>query len=130
MSGIYVPNTDMPKSCGSCPYNESSCYCSKTKSEIDRDYEYVERLADCPLLEVAEEQGLLIRLPKTLYEAHGGPRTTYVIEWEVTGVRYYNGTVHAYTVRTTNVRSIIYGREIGKTVFLSREEAVKHADER
>ena len=43
---------EMPKSCGSCVYNESSCRCSITKSPIDRDYEYRERLSDCPLKEV------------------------------------------------------------------------------
>ena len=85
-----------------------------TNSEIgDRLAEY----------EDAEEQGRLVILPETLYEADTTPLITGVTEWKVTGVQYYDGTVQAYTVQTKNVQTIIYGDEIGKTVFLTREEA-------
>lgn len=49
---ILIRGMEMPKCCGICSYNKSSCYCGITKSEIDRDYEYAERLADCPLVNV------------------------------------------------------------------------------
>lgn len=42
----------IPKSCSVCPFNNSSCWCSITKSEIDREFEYQERLDDCPMKEV------------------------------------------------------------------------------
>ena len=42
----------IPKSCSVCPFNNSSCWCSITKSEIDREFEYHERLDDCPMKEV------------------------------------------------------------------------------
>lgn len=71
----------------------------------------------------ANAEGHLLILPKILYEADSTPLIKGVIEWKVTGVRYYDGAVQAYTVRTKNVQSIIYGREIGETVFLTREEA-------
>ena len=71
----------------------------------------------------ANAEGRLLILPKTLYEADPTPLIEGVIEWEVTGVRYYNGTVQAYTVQTENVQSTIYEREIGETVFLTRAEA-------
>ena len=71
----------------------------------------------------ANAEGRLLVLPKTLYEADSTPLIKGVIEWKVTGVRYYDGAVQAYTVRLENIQSIIYGREIGKTVFLTRAEA-------
>ena len=71
----------------------------------------------------AKREGRLLVLPKTLYEADPTPLIMGVIEWKVTGVRYYDGAVRAYTVQTENVQSIIYEREIGKTVFFTRAEA-------
>ena len=49
---VIIENMKMPKSCGVCAYNNSSCWCSITKSDIDRDFEFRERLNDCPLKEV------------------------------------------------------------------------------
>ena len=71
----------------------------------------------------ANAEGRLLILPKTLYEADPTPLIMGVIEWKVTGVRYCDGTVRAYSVQTENVQSIIYEREIGETVFFTREEA-------
>ncbi len=73
--------------------------------------------------EDAEEQGRLVILPPKLYEAVDVPVAYGVVEWDVTGVRYYDGEITAYTVRNSCSISIINGYEIGKTVFLSREEA-------
>lgn len=73
--------------------------------------------------EDAEEQGRLVILPKTLYEADDTPLVTGVTEWEVMGVRFYNGVMSAYMVKTKNIQTIIYGKDIGKTVFFTREEA-------
>lgn len=71
----------------------------------------------------ANAEGRLLILPKMLYEADPTPLIKGVIEWKVTGVRYYDGTVQAYTVRTNNIQAIIHGYEIGETVFLTRAEA-------
>ena len=64
--------------------------------------------------EDAEEQGRLVILPEKLYGFY---------EWDVTGVRYYDGEVTAYCVKNEQVESIIYASEIGKTVFLTLAEA-------
>lgn len=53
---MIVIDMDMPKCCGNCKFNDSSCWCSITKSEIDRDYEYSERLDNCPLMECGAEK--------------------------------------------------------------------------
>lgn len=37
-----------PSSCGRCRYNNSSCWCSLTNDEIDRDFEYDSVLDSCP----------------------------------------------------------------------------------
>ena len=71
----------------------------------------IDRLAE---YEDAEEQGRLVMLPEKLYGLY---------EWDVTGVRYYNGKVTAYYVKNEQVESIIYESEIGKSVFLTREKA-------
>lgn len=87
---------------------------------VEHHENYIDKLA---AYEDAEEQGRLVIIPQTLYEACTIPLITGVTEWKVTGVRYYDGAVQAYTVQTKNVQTIIYGREIGKTVFLTCEEA-------
>lgn len=69
--------------------------------------------------EDAEEQGRLLILPKTLYEAE----IMGVTEWKVTGAFYHDGAVESYEVQTKNIRAVMFSSEIGKTVFLSREEA-------
>ena len=51
---------EMPICCGRCDFNVSSLYCNRTGSEIDRDYEYRERLSDCPISELPEKYGRLI----------------------------------------------------------------------
>jgi len=58
---ILIKGMEMSKCCGICPYNKSSCYCGITKSEIDRDYEYAERLANCPLVLVPPHGDLIDR---------------------------------------------------------------------
>lgn len=64
--------------------------------------------------EDAEEEGRLVVLPKKLYGYY---------EWDVTGVRYYDGKVTAYYVKNEQVESIIFEIEIGDSVFFTREEA-------
>ena len=83
-----------------CPFCQSAGY-----------LELLEKLAS---YEDAEEQGRLVILPEKLYGFY---------EWDVTGVRYYDGEITAYCVKNERVEFIIYASEIGKTVFLTREEA-------
>lgn len=58
--GVYIPNMEIPKSCGKCPFNVNSLKCSRTSSEIDRDFEFQARNSDCPLLAVPVPHGRLI----------------------------------------------------------------------
>lgn len=107
-------------------YRDSTVPHTNAKGELWKAYsdanynEIINKLAD---YEDAEEQGRMVILPKILYEADSTPLIMGVTEWEVTGVRFYDGIVQAYTVKTKNAQSIIYGREIGETIFLTREEA-------
>lgn len=69
---IIVKGMEIPESCGRCDFNVSSLYCNRTGSEIDRDYEYSERLSDCPIFELPEKHGDLIdrdTLKEASYEA-------------------------------------------------------------
>lgn len=57
---IIIKGMDIPESCGKCDFNVSSLYCKRTRSEIDRDYEYRERLSDCPISALPDKHGRLI----------------------------------------------------------------------
>lgn len=58
--GLYIKGMKMPKCCRICDFNAFSMYCRITRSEIDRDYEYRERLSDCPISELPDKHGDLI----------------------------------------------------------------------
>jgi len=51
---IVIEEMDMPKCCSSCEFN-NGYRCTRTETVIDRDYEYQERLSDCPLHEESKE---------------------------------------------------------------------------
>ena len=57
---VLIKGMDIPESCGKCDFNVSSLYCKRTRSEIDRDYEYKERLSDCPISAFPDKHGRLI----------------------------------------------------------------------
>jgi len=48
--GIYIEGLTKPDSCLSCRFNDSDCFCSITKGEIDRD-DYSNN-KECPIKEV------------------------------------------------------------------------------
>lgn len=54
MKGVFIRGMKLPSSCGFCKFNRDGCYCSITKSSIDRDFEYRFRLDDCPMTEQEE----------------------------------------------------------------------------
>lgn len=51
---VIIEEMKMPENCGSCDFNHGY-RCTRTKTVIDRDFEYQERLSDCPLHEVKTE---------------------------------------------------------------------------
>ena len=57
---VVVKGMKMPENCGRCNFNVSSLYCNRTGSEIDRDYEYRERLSDCPISALPDKHGRLV----------------------------------------------------------------------
>lgn len=57
---ILIKGMKIPESCGKCDFNVSSLYCKRTRSEIDRDYEYRERLLDCPISALPDNHGRLV----------------------------------------------------------------------
>lgn len=106
-------------------YNNSpgficSCYCdncSKGTGDCDRLKAMVNRLAK---FEDLEEQGLLVRLPckvgDTVYKFWYYDRSPYKIQQHVT--------------RTlSEICELIESKKLGKTVFLTREEAEKKLEE-
>ena len=49
---ILIKNMDKPKNCYNYPFNNSDCWCSITKSEIDRD-DYTTD-TECPIIEIMD----------------------------------------------------------------------------
>ena len=91
---------------------EDTGYSPEEFKSLEGEWNAIRKVVDS--YRAAEEQGRLVILPEKLYGFY---------EWDVTGVRYYDGKVTAYCVKNEQVESIIYASEIGKTIFLSREEA-------
>ena len=60
---IIIEGMDMPKCCGSCEFN-NGYRCTRTETVIDRDYEYQERLSDCPLHEESKWVPITEKLPE------------------------------------------------------------------
>lgn len=50
---ILIKDFLKPKSCFSCPFNFSDCWCNITKSEIDRD-DFTTKIP-CPIVEIPKE---------------------------------------------------------------------------
>lgn len=84
----------------------------------------VKRLAE---YEDAEKQGLLVRLPckvgDTIYYAHPLECREAVEEYVVTGFCFDKGGCQIRTYNPKGVIIYFYLEFIGKTVFLTREEA-------
>ena len=62
--GIYLPNMEMPKNCGECPFIFTSWgieyYCHLAKSSTSAEYVGREKITNCPLIEVPTPHGRLI----------------------------------------------------------------------
>lgn len=87
--GVYIPNMEIPKSCGKCPFNVNSLKCSRTSSGIDRDFEFQARNSDCPLLKVPVPHGRLAdcdAVEECLKEVTDGEMKDYammLLDWAV-----------------------------------------------
>ena len=104
--------------CDKCEirFRESCCSTKLCRNAL------IDRLA---AYEDAEEQGLLIKFPKKVYEAVIIPGFYDVIEWDVVFVEYDfdENAIHKITARNKHSGEVWYSNSIGKTVFLTREEA-------
>lgn len=56
---VIIEEMKMPENCGSCDFNHGY-RCTRTRTVIDRDSEYQERLPDCPLHEVKMGQWIVL----------------------------------------------------------------------
>ena len=54
--GIYLPNMEMPKNCGECPFIFTSWgieyYCHLAESSTSAEYVGREKMTNCPLIEL------------------------------------------------------------------------------
>ena len=54
--GIYLPNMEMPKNCGECPFIFSSWgieyYCHLARASTSAEYVEREKMTNCPLVEL------------------------------------------------------------------------------
>lgn len=120
-------------------YNNSpgfmcSCYCdncSKGTGDCDRLKAMVNRLAK---FEDLEEQGLLTRLPCKVGDTVYVPTRNFVSELRITLVSVDTNDMEMYFSWLLNSGIYpnlngFYGYELGKTVFLTREEAEKKLEE-
>ena len=120
-------------------YNNSpgfmcSCYCdncSKGTGDCDRLKAMVNRLAK---FEDLEEQGLLTRLPCKVGDTVYVPTRNFVSELRITLVSVDTNGMAMYFSWLLNSGIYpnfngFYGYELGKTVFLTREEAEKKLEE-
>ena len=61
--GIYLPNMEMPKNCGECPFIFTSWgieyYCHLAESSTSAEYVGREKMANCPLVEIPTPHGRL-----------------------------------------------------------------------
>ena len=110
--------------------------CSRGAGDCDTMKDMINRLAE---LEDLEEQGLLVRLPddKKIYQISSrwtecsecGSRFD---EYSCSGCEYDCDSKKEYYIYTTNLSSIsaiFYIEQLGKTLFLTSEEAEKKLEE-
>ena len=102
--------------------NDIECDCSKCGLE-----KALEKLAD---YEDLEEQGLLVRLPCKVGDTVYVPTRNFVSELRITLVSVDTNDMTMYFSWLLNIGIYpdpdgFFGRELGKTVFLTREEAEK-----
>lgn len=92
----------------------------------------IEKLAE---YEDAEENGLLLRLPCEIYSYLFAPTRNIVSIFQVVGFKYYGFDVFVKWKLEKGITGNfqiggIYAHEIGKSVFLTKEEAEKALGER
>lgn len=123
----YIDEDDGSKSIGIF----NGCIVPEICFEEERGYRVFEKLAD---YEDAEEQGLLVKLPCKVGDTVYVPTRNFVSELRITLVSIDTNDMTMYFGWLLN--SGIYpnldgffGYELGKTVFLTHEEAEKKLEE-
>lgn len=88
--GVYIPNMEMPKSCGECEFNynlEGGSYewweCVILHDDINQ---FDTRRTDCPLIEIPTPHGRLIDKDELLSHLSKDPLFDLVERYGVSGV--------------------------------------------
>lgn len=123
----YIDEDDGSKSIG--VFN--GCIVPEICFEEERGYRAFDKLAD---YEDLEEQGLLVRLPCKVGDTVYVPTRNFISELRITlisvdtsdGAMYFSWMLNAGIYPNLDGFS---GYELGKTVFLTREEAEKKLEE-
>ena len=88
--GIYLPNMEMPKNCGECPFIFTSWgieyYCHLAESSTSAEYVGREKMTNCPLIELPPH-GRLIDIKSVEY----GKFTTVGNDYQ----RWWNGALES-----------------------------------
>lgn len=141
---LYIPGLDLPRGCDDCFFCDDSeiSQCRLTGGLNSYEYWHNIRRDDCPLVPVsephgrlkeyedAEEQGRLLKLPCKVGDTVYAITRKVISEFTVEHFDLYDSEIF---VSWRCVKGFtgsfkidgIPAREIGKTVFLTREEAEK-----
>lgn len=117
----------------------NDCFCDGGGCPIDNCREVIEALNKLGEYEKAEEQGVLVRLPckvgDTVWDIDTGYPEPYKITafsygcHDLVGFGYDDDITFYYTSCRRQTAGAFLLSEIGKTVFLTREEAEKKLEE-
>ena len=117
-----------------CPYYQDTYGCCFEDGEVYWLKDAAELLEELKSYKEAEEQGLLVRLPCKVGDTVYVPTRNFISELRITliSVDTSNGAMYFSWMLNTGIYPNLdgfSGYEIGKTVFLTREEAEKKLKE-
>ena len=113
-----------------CPYYQDTYGCCFEDGESYWLKDVAELLEELKSYKEAEEQGLLVKLPCKVGDTVYVPTRNFVSELRITLVSVDTNDMTMYFSWLLNIGIYpdpdgFFGRELGKTVFLTREEAEK-----
>lgn len=115
-----------------CPYHQNTYGCCSEDGELYWLKDVAELLEELKSYKEAEKQGLLVRLPCKVGDTVYVPTRNFVSELRITMVSVnMHGTYFSWMLNSGIYPNLdgFSVNKLGKTVFLTREEAEKKLDE-
>ena len=115
-----------------CPYYQKNYGVSPEDGDLYWLKDVAELLEELKSYKEAEEQGLLVRLPCKVGDTVYVPTRNFISELRITVVSVYTHGVYFRWMLDSGIYPNLSGfskSELGKTVFLTREEAEKKLEE-